>query len=286
MKTAPSYAEAFHLSRSEKKARPFPAGQNYSTILSPDRDQIKVLQKLQVDISISEAYKVSALFPLLTTGGDMLKRIIVLFLISGIAITNVTFAQRGGSVHVRESTRKGGTSVPPPYRSNPDGNFYNHWSTQGNNNPDTGKERTRVNPLAPHPFTWGWVTPKGEVRPYGNLISPGHHLYWYEYQEEIWPSAGVEDKPAYMMLYKQPVVKPLPPDKLPSPPIVNLPAFAESPFTLFFSDPNEQEITVHINQPGEYYHRASCRLLNSRTITLKLKDAIKQGFSPCKVCRP
>lgn len=51
-----------------------------------------------------------------------------------------------GSVRVRGYFRKDGTYVQPHYRSSPDGNFYNNWSTQGNINPYTGKEGTRVTP--------------------------------------------------------------------------------------------------------------------------------------------
>ena len=49
-------------------------------------------------------------------------------------------------VHVRGYTRKDGTYVAPHYRSNPDGNFWNNWSTIGNVNPYTGKPGTRATP--------------------------------------------------------------------------------------------------------------------------------------------
>ena len=49
-------------------------------------------------------------------------------------------------VHVRGYYRKDGTYVQPHYRSRPDGNFDNNWSTKGNVNPYTGKEGTRVSP--------------------------------------------------------------------------------------------------------------------------------------------
>ena len=54
----------------------------------------------------------------------------------------------GGPVHVSGHTTKNGTYIPPHYRSAPDGNFGNNWSTKGNVNPYTGKEGTRVTP--PH----------------------------------------------------------------------------------------------------------------------------------------
>lgn len=49
-------------------------------------------------------------------------------------------------VSVRGYFRKNGTYVAPHYRSSPDGNFYNNWSTKGNINPYTGQEGTKTNP--------------------------------------------------------------------------------------------------------------------------------------------
>jgi hypothetical protein len=46
-------------------------------------------------------------------------------------------------VRVRGYYRSNGTYVQPHYRSNPDGNRYNNWSTRGNVNPYTGKRGTR-----------------------------------------------------------------------------------------------------------------------------------------------
>lgn len=44
--------------------------------------------------------------------------------------------------YVKGYTRKDGTYVQPHYRSAPDGNAYNNYSTKGNVNPYTGKEGT------------------------------------------------------------------------------------------------------------------------------------------------
>ena len=49
-------------------------------------------------------------------------------------------------VHVNGYTRKDGTYVSPHYRSAPDGNFYNNWSTKGNINPYTGELGTKLFP--------------------------------------------------------------------------------------------------------------------------------------------
>jgi hypothetical protein len=43
-------------------------------------------------------------------------------------------------VSVRGYYRSNGTYVSPHMRSNPDGNFYNNWSTVGNINPYTEKK--------------------------------------------------------------------------------------------------------------------------------------------------
>ena len=63
------------------------------------------------------------------------------------------FATIGGQeamaqVYVRGYVRSDGTYVAPHFRSNPDGNFYNNWSTYPNINPYTGQMGTRVTP--PH----------------------------------------------------------------------------------------------------------------------------------------
>lgn len=51
-----------------------------------------------------------------------------------------------GQVHVRGHVRRDGTYVQPHYRSNPDGSFYNNWSTKGNVNPYTGEPGRLVTP--------------------------------------------------------------------------------------------------------------------------------------------
>ena len=63
----------------------------------------------------------------------------IFFVISIFAIS--VFAK---SVHVNGYYRSNGTYVAPHYRSAPDGNFYNNWSTKGNTNPYTGKEGTKT----------------------------------------------------------------------------------------------------------------------------------------------
>lgn len=47
------------------------------------------------------------------------------------------------TIHVRGYLRGDGTYVQPHFRSYPDGNFYNNWSTKGNVNPYTGERGTK-----------------------------------------------------------------------------------------------------------------------------------------------
>ncbi|ABP60020.1 hypothetical protein Ent638_1339 [Enterobacter sp. 638] len=53
---------------------------------------------------------------------------------------------KGSNVHVNGYFRSNGTYVQPHYRSAPDHNFYNNWSTKGNTNPYTGKIGTKESP--------------------------------------------------------------------------------------------------------------------------------------------
>jgi hypothetical protein len=52
-------------------------------------------------------------------------------------------AAASAQVHVNGYTTKNGTYVAPHYRSAPDGNPYNNWSTRGNVNPYTGQVGTK-----------------------------------------------------------------------------------------------------------------------------------------------
>ena len=59
-----------------------------------------------------------------------------------LVITTVADAD----VRVRSYYRSNGTYVQPHYRSNPDGNLWNNWSTYPNVNPYTGVIGTRRTP--------------------------------------------------------------------------------------------------------------------------------------------
>jgi len=82
----------------------------------------------------------------------------VLCLVLACAVHQVALAD---DVHVKGHYRKDGTYVQPHYRSAPDGNPDNNWSTVGNVNPYTGEEGTR--------------TPEPSYNPPINLPAVGSH---------------------------------------------------------------------------------------------------------------
>lgn len=44
--------------------------------------------------------------------------------------------------------------------------------------------------------------------------------------------------------------------------------------------------TVYITKSGKKYHRSGCRYLRKSKIAIKLKEAKRRGYTPCKVCKP
>ena len=73
----------------------------------------------------------------------MKKLIMVLVVLIVVCAATVTAY---ADVYVHGYYRSNGTYVQPHYRSNPDGNFYNNWSTYPNVNPYTGATGTRHTP--------------------------------------------------------------------------------------------------------------------------------------------
>jgi len=71
-----------------------------------------------------------------------MRKILALSLLALILLTT-SVAAFGGDVYVRGYTRSDGTYVAPHWRSAPDGNPWNNYSTRGNVNPYTGREGTR-----------------------------------------------------------------------------------------------------------------------------------------------
>ena len=56
-----------------------------------------------------------------------------------VAFALIGIQQANADVYVQGYTKQDGTNVPPHYRSDPDGNPNNNWSTEGNVNPHTGQ---------------------------------------------------------------------------------------------------------------------------------------------------
>jgi hypothetical protein len=69
------------------------------------------------------------------------------------------------AAQVRGYMRSDGTYVAPHYRSAPDGNKFNNYSTQGNVNPYTGQQGT-VNPYAPSQQQYHYGN-QPQYQPYG-----------------------------------------------------------------------------------------------------------------------
>lgn len=71
-------------------------------------------------------------------------RTVLLAVVAAIFTTSAN-----AQVYVHGFTTKNGTYVAPHYRSAPDGNPYNNWSTVGNVNPYTGQAGTK------NPYSYG-----------------------------------------------------------------------------------------------------------------------------------
>lgn len=71
--------------------------------------------------------------------------------VAGITLFSCLGETVAKDVHVRGYTRKDGNEVRPHYRSAPDGNFSNNWSTLGNVNPYTNEIGTKTRP-SPSPY--------------------------------------------------------------------------------------------------------------------------------------
>lgn len=48
----------------------------------------------------------------------------------------------------------------------------------------------------------------------------------------------------------------------------------------------QKDTTVYITKSGEKYHKAGCRYLSKSQIKTTKKEAIKNGYGACKVCKP
>ncbi len=84
----------------------------------------------------------------------MLKHFTVLI---AVAIASFVAANTANAqVYVRGYMRSNGTYVQPHYRSQPDGYFYNNWSSYPNTNPYTGRVGTRLTPSYSGSYSTGY----------------------------------------------------------------------------------------------------------------------------------
>jgi len=81
-----------------------------------------------------------------------MKRLMTILVI--LVVVCATTLTADAAVRVRGYYRSNGTYVQPYYRSNPDGNFSNNWSTYPNINPYTGATGTRRTPSYSESYSW------------------------------------------------------------------------------------------------------------------------------------
>jgi len=48
----------------------------------------------------------------------------------------------------------------------------------------------------------------------------------------------------------------------------------------------KKETIVYITRTGEKYHQSGCRYLSKSKIEISKKEAVKNGYTACKVCKP
>lgn len=48
----------------------------------------------------------------------------------------------------------------------------------------------------------------------------------------------------------------------------------------------QKESVVYITKTGEKYHKENCRHLSKSSIKISRKEAIRNGYAACKVCKP
>lgn len=107
----------------------------------------------------------------------MLGRVVLAAVAAVIAFSTVADAR---DTYVRGYTRKDGTYVAPHYRSAPDRNPYNNYSSRGNINPYTGEQGTvdpeprsyrQIAPAQPNPFRYDEPRQQEPSTPYGGYGS-------------------------------------------------------------------------------------------------------------------
>ena len=48
----------------------------------------------------------------------------------------------------------------------------------------------------------------------------------------------------------------------------------------------QKDATVYVTKTGEKYHRDGCRYLKKSQIKTTKREAVKNGYGACKVCKP
>jgi hypothetical protein len=49
---------------------------------------------------------------------------------------------------------------------------------------------------------------------------------------------------------------------------------------------DKKETVVYITHTGKKYHRVWCRFLKKSKFAISKSEAIRLGYTPCKICRP
>ncbi|MHA1470959.1 MAG: hypothetical protein ACTSSP_10440, partial [Candidatus Asgardarchaeia archaeon] len=108
-----------------------------------------------------------------------MKKLIILIVIMMSLATSLLMAD----VSVKGYYRKNGTYVAPHYRSNPDGNPYNNWSTKGNINPYTGKIGTKSVGVGSYNSAIGYIKNYDTRKNCIYQKSPEGYEIWAEYDK-------------------------------------------------------------------------------------------------------
>jgi len=51
-------------------------------------------------------------------------------------------------------------------------------------------------------------------------------------------------------------------------------------------DKDSSEIYVYIKEGGKRYHKKNCSLVKTGKTRVTLTEALKRGYTPCKICKP
>lgn len=110
-----------------------------------------------------------------------MKRLITTLIVLAIVFSVANSVQ--AAVYVKGYFRSNGTYVQPHYRSNPDGNFYNNWSTYPNINPYTGVQGTKRTPS----YSSGYSGSTASIMP---KTSSTTSSYWTSYSSPLFSSSS------------------------------------------------------------------------------------------------